>query len=547
VVRVHRGPPPNSISNEPHNAPWGEALFSSAGGSFILDVEATGRLDSADRVLKFRWIRPYPSLRAMPRLPTDTPKPSRGVGAYVPIAPSHLNRLGLRHNLQKFFLEAGLRVSKDGDAGMWIRSESKTNTFVEALPLQDSHGRLLADAQERLDPDRFGRDVEVSELIQAQTEHGLQPPSSIMKFQVELLSSPDPLSKLEELAEHDNSSLWAIKTTGAFRQRLFVFEVLEYLLEGGDPAKFKERPRVRNPLLSGLVELQPASIICAVLAARTQPLVAVLLTPFLSQVVLVPRHGGFVREPSVQPWSVGFSRISLFGDDRDAYRTPLTRLPQGHGEAALFAAVRGANQLLRQLTQPEEWIIDGRFDLDGRLLAWSSLRFGMDAINALAADWTSHEAIWTAFRALTILQGLWQCQLSDLLNPDRIDIHVVPLLFDAAERSWAGGIVANYRRSLAEAFPGSSSGTIAVKLANIRNLLHGTRAEGKDPMARVEVLRSVEAAGPSLELIRDLAALWWTAVLISPESHCRPGKSPWVRPPKPPIAESGSSFTSPVP
>jgi hypothetical protein len=456
----------------------------------------------------------------------------------VPISTDQLNRLGLVQNLQKFFLGAGFRFARDGEAGIWIKSDRKTTPFVEVVPLQDSEGRMLLDAQERLDPDNLGADREVAELIQNQLKHGLVPPSAVMKFQVKVLLSQDPLGALKEEADHDNTSLWAIKTTEAFRRRILIFEVLDYLREGGDPTTFRERPRVRNPLLSGLVELQPASTICSVLAARNQPLVAVLLTPFLSQVVLVPRHGAFVREPSMQPWSVAFGRISLFGADREAYRTPVTTLPKGHGQAALFAAVSGANRLFRQLTQPEAWSTNGSFDLDGRLLAWSSVRFGLDAISAVAADWASHEAIWSAFRALTILQGLWQCQLSDLLNPDRIDAHVVPLLFDDAEKSWAAGIVANYRKTLAEAFPGRSSGTVAVKLANIRNLVHGTRAESKDPMARVEVLRSVERAGPSLELIRDVAALWWTAVLVSPETHCRPGSPPWVQPLKQPQASA---------
>ena len=453
------------------------------------------------------------------------------------IGVDQLNRLGLRHNLQRFFLDAGLRLNKDGALGMWVRSDPRTSTFLEATPLQDPQGNLLADAQERLDPDSFGRDDEVHELIRVQIERGLRPPSAIMQFQVELLSSQDPLGALKEQGDRNDASLWAIKTSTAFRQRLWIFEILDYLRAGGDPTKFRERPRVQNPLLSGLVEVLPASTICSVLAARTQPLVAVLLSPFLSQVVLVPRHGAFVREPSVQPWSIGFSRISLFGGDRHAYRTPLTTLPAGHGEMALLAIVSGSNRLFRQLTQPESWTVNGDFDLDGRLLAWSSVRFGLDAINALAADWTSHEAIWTAFRALTILQGLWQCQLSDLLNPDRIDDHVVPLLFNEAERSWAGGIVANYRRTFAEAFPGNSSGTVAVKLANIRNLVHGTRDINKNPMARIDVLRLVETAGPSLELIRDVAALWWTAVLVSPESHCRPGRAPWMRPPQAPTSD----------
>jgi hypothetical protein len=466
-------------------------------------------------------------------------KDPRAPGAYVPISLAKLNRLRLRHDVRQFFLGAGLRFNKEGETGIWLRSDARTDMFIEAVPLQDAKGELLPDAKQRIDPDEFGADHGMADLIKRQTDLGLQPPSALTKFQVELLSSTDPLGTLNETAQENGMALWAIRTTDALRRRLMIFQIFEYLRAGGDPATFIERPRVQNPIVSGLVEVQPASTVCGVLAARNQPLVAVLLTPFLTQVVLVPKRGSFVREPSVNPWPVAYTRITLFGADPAAYHTAVRSLPEGHGEAALRALVVGGNRLFDQLTRPESWTDNGRFDFDGRLLTWSSIRFGLDAITALAADWTSHEAIWTAFRAVTILQGIWQCQLSDLLHPERLEAHAVPLLFDAPARSLAAGIVANYRKTLASTFPDRSTGNIAVKLAQIRNLVHGMRAEGQDPLARLEVLRLVEKAGPSLELIRDVAALWWTAVLMSPETHCRPGRPPWVRPPKSSVRPEG--------
>jgi hypothetical protein len=450
---------------------------------------------------------------------------------YIPIALRQLNRLRLKQDVRQFFLGGGLRFNKEGETGIRLRSDAKTSQFLDAVPLQDATGELLTDAQQRIDPDNFGLDRGADELIKRQTELGLQPPSALTRFQVELLASKDPLGTLNEVAHRNALALWAIRTTDALRRRLMIYEIFEFLRAGGDPTKFRERPRIQNPIVSGLLELQPASAICSVLAARNQPLVAVLLTPFLTQVVLVPKHGSFVREPSMQPWPVAFTRISLFGADPAAYHTPVRKLPEGHGEAALRALVTGGNHLFGQLTQPELWSPDGTFDFNGRLLAWSSIRFGLDAISALAADWTSHEAIWTAFRALTILQGIWDCQLSELLQPKRLEAHAVPLLFDGAEKSLAAGIVANFRNSLAATFPGNASGNVAVKLSQVRNLVHGMRAEGQDPSARLEVLRLIERGSPSLELIRDIAALWWTAVLLSPETHARPGRPPWVRPP----------------
>lgn len=452
----------------------------------------------------------------------------------MPIPLVQLNRLRLKQDVRQFFLGGGLRFNKAGETGIWLRSDTKSTTnLLEAIPLQDAKGELLADARRRLDQDNLGCDLDVRKLIKRQVDLGLRPPSALTELQVELLSSQDPLATLNEAAHRSSLSLWTIRSSETLRRRLFILQIFDYLRAGGDAAEFLKRPRVRTPVVTGLVELQPASMICSVLAARNQPLVAVLLTPFLSQVVLVPKGGTFLREPSMLPWPVAYSNISFSGGDPAAYHTPVRTIPQGHGQAALEAVVVGGSRLFDHLTQPEMWADDDEtFDFDRRLLAWSSIRFGLDAITALAADWTSHEAIWTAFRAITILQGIWDCQLSELLDPKRIEADVVPVLFDATERSLAAGILANYRRTLESAFPGRSSGHIAVKLAQIRHLVHGMRAEGKDPFVRLDVLRSVESAGPSLELLRDVATLWWTAVLISPETHGRPGRPPWMRAPK---------------
>ena len=453
-----------------------------------------------------------------------------GRGAYIPVALRDLNRLGLLQNVQKFFLVAGWRLQKRGDNGIAVRSDAKTVPLLEAAPLLGPNDEPLPDALERLNPDKFALDRGIDEVMRQERDRGLRPGSALMEFQIDLLSNTEPFAELARVAKRDRLSLWAIRTTDAFRRRLLLYEVFDYLIGGNDPSQFRQRPRVANPMLKGLIELQPASTVCAVLAARSQPLVAVLLTPYLSQVVLVPKHGAFGREASAQPWPVAFSRISFHGSDRDAYRTPLTHFPEGHGEEALSAMVAGADRLFDQLTRPENWSDGATLDLNARLVAWGSIRFGLDAITALAADWTSQEAIWTAFRALTTLQGIWDCQLSDLLDPARLEAHAVPLLFNPAEQSWAGGLVANYRNSFAAAFPGRSPGTVAVKLAHIRNLVHGLRAEGQDPMVRLEIIRTLEQAGPSLELVRDIASLWWTAAVLSPQTHARPGIPPWRRP-----------------
>jgi hypothetical protein len=145
----------------------------------------------------------------------------------VPIPLRDLNRLKLRQNVQQFFIGAGLRITKDGDDGVAIRSDSRASRFLEANALLDSTGDPAQDAGERLDPDGFGHDRGAAELVELQTAHGLRPPSALMEFQMELLASRKPLDALVELAQSHDMALWALRTTEAFRRRLQIFEIFE--------------------------------------------------------------------------------------------------------------------------------------------------------------------------------------------------------------------------------------------------------------------------------------------------------------------------------
>ena len=101
-------------------------------------------------------------------------------------------------------------------------------------------------------------------------------------------------------------------------------------------------------------------------------------------------------------------RPTLDGPGRGIYRTGVKALPPGHARALLKHATEGGNALLGHVTDPATFDDGtGQLDVDEQLITWSDIRFGFDAINALASDWSSHESIWAAFRALTTLQCVW--------------------------------------------------------------------------------------------------------------------------------------------
>lgn len=66
------------------------------------------------------------------------------------------------------------------------------------------------------------------------------------------------------------------------------------------------------------------------------------------------------------------------------------------------------------------------------------------------------------------------------------------------------------------------------KVAQVRNLVHGVARRGQDRTTRLKVLYELEEHTPDLQLVQDVATLWWQAVLVSPETLARAGRPPWT-------------------
>ena len=440
----------------------------------------------------------------------------------------------LRVDMRQMFAEAGIRW-RSSSGSIALRADDP-GPLVYALPLQTKDGRIRGDAAKRLARDSFDGRFEgaVSRVSQCHFD-----PADIdrwMGLRLAFMQEREPVQAVRDLAAvQPDFRMYRIGGTPALLRRQFVWRVLEHLLDGLAP---EEMPlggaRIDSELLTGLLEAIPGALTCAPLTARFQPLAAVLMTSAGVEVVVLPGGSGFARTPRMDAWPVGFGRPSLTGSGKGIYALGLDRLPAGHAAELLEQAVRGVNVLLNNLSNPTNFADStGQLNRDEQMIAWSNVRFGFDAVNNMASTWGTTDAIWPAFRALGTLQGLWEGRrrekvpLWELLMPDRIRNHVLPALTDPTHRIWASGIIANYQRELHAGFPGQTTEQCARHVQELRNLVHGVGGQGSRRNARLSTLRQLAHHTPNMQLVCDVASLWWTALLFDPNRICRHGQAPW--------------------
>jgi hypothetical protein len=179
------------------------------------------------------------------------------------------------------------------------------------------------------------------------------------------------------------------------------------------------------------------------------------------------------------PWPSGTGGPSLYGGSgKGVYKTGLRQFPPGHGAALLTDLTRGMNELLQYLTDPTHWLNEaGELDNDERTITWMSVRFGLDALSQLGSEWTSEWAAWTAFRAMSILQGIWlgsrfkRPRLSELLDPRRVEAYALDTFLNPDSKKWATGIVQNYTNALRRSFPNESLDDLLPKIEEMRHLV----------------------------------------------------------------------------
>ena len=126
-----------------------------------------------------------------------------------------------------------------------------------------------------------------------------------------------------------------------------------------------------------------------------------------------------------------------------------------------------------------------------------------------------------------MLQGFWDPRgrsptLGELLDPDNLVKHALPTNHNPAHRRFNEQIIDNYRTDLAT-LSGDTSEVIRA-IAEVRNLVHGVGSYPSSRQRRLNALRALDEF--NTQYVRDIAVIWWTAVLTSSSTHALPGQSP---------------------
>jgi hypothetical protein len=119
--------------------------------------------------------------------------------------------------------------------------------------------------------------------------------------------------------------------------------------------------------------------------------------------------------------------------------------------------------------------------------------------------------------------------LASLLDPRVVREFAIPTFPDEVHRQWAEAIVDNYGRAVLALSPQADLDDALERLAEVRHFLHGVQGQGnRRKMVHFEVLAHADQEQPDIQLVRDIAAFWWSAVIFHPSQTCRPGLAPWV-------------------
>jgi hypothetical protein len=429
---------------------------------------------------------------------------------------------------------AGLQFRESRSIAPRLRGGETFPPFFRLVSLQAPNGDLVPDAQRRINDG--GSPLGFAQAIAAHAKGQQIHATPWGEFQLKILQSPDTVSVLGELQGSAESPLrfFRLRSTDALLAGMFLWRLITEVAQGVPPAAAVRTGRNRDDrFVGGLVQVAPASFVCYPLLGRNQPLAAVFTTEHGTQVIVLPSRNAFVRPIEFVTWPVGTGRIHFGGPGQGVYATSVRAFPEGHAEALLRLLVRRADAAFHHLTAPERWTTSvGVLDADAFWLSWSSILLGMDAVTSLGAEWNQPEAIWTAFRALSILQGIWQGDrrsaphLSYLLDPRILRQHAISSFPQGPQRDWASGVIDNYEGDVKARFPATTMDDSLKEIAEIRNLLHGVQATG-DRIRRLKVLYRISEHSPNLQLINEVAAFWWMAALLDTSHILRPGIAPW--------------------
>jgi hypothetical protein len=447
-----------------------------------------------------------------------------------------------RQRLEWTFATAGFSLVHRNDSP-WMVGQKPGPKMVVLESIQKNNGQFRGDTGRLLTGPLGSADV--AENARAVADHLDQLkvqgyPTNLIAAMVRFWAEPDPMTVINWLNEqYEGLRFYRLRATRAWH---FAEACWRMALGAVDDdltfREMKDRGFLPPPdAATGMLPLHSAAMASVPLIARMQPLAAVFMTASAAEVIVLP-PGGWARPawlPSF-PVSLGGS-MDLAGPGTGVYRTSISTVPDEFGYPLLKSMTTGTNELARWLCSPRNWQDEsGLIDPVSRYIAVGTLRIGLGVLAEIGAQWGSSEMIWTAFRGLGALAGLWESRASgdllrQVLHPSVARQFAISNKLPAPYQQWCHEILDLYETELTRLFPGVALETAVSQLAEIRNLVHGVGAlptRTRDRRARFDAMRRI-GEGALVHLL-DLTSMWWSALILSPSTHCRPGVPPFPIP-----------------
>lgn len=418
--------------------------------------------------------------------------------------------------------EANLRVAADGRRRV-LQDASQPGDLIEAVPLRGDGGRWVDGGVASLTDGEHLVPPELAEGLLGNVKALLgrssltEPATPMEEIRRSLLLSLDPSDGLAQIDRYFDPSidLFVIRPSRALYARHFVWRILTKAAEEELAlTEVRERGLASVPRDAALGEIVASLFVCPPLAARNQPLAAVFETARHAVIVAVPQSGAFVRYFDLAGWPSGNSGVPLRGEGQDIYSNRYGKVPDGLGLEVFQSVTAGADRLVRHLTDPGAWVTGNReVDVVERNIAWASVQFGLDALTTIASTWSTSDRIWSGFRALGVLEGLWggSIGLRALLHPETLRTSAIERMPEGLNRDVESDLVDRYERELLNLGAGDLSAGVE-RLVQVRHLIHGvgvSRAAPRD--TRLKAMR--DGDGVHVPLVSDIARVWWTSVI----------------------------------
>ncbi len=448
----------------------------------------------------------------------------------------HLIEIARRAELELTVTDAGANLS-----GSKIMARG---ALISVIPLQDDSGAVLESATDILNADPgLVSEEEGSRIVGealnrlSESKSDIHLVTNVQELAFELYRAEDPAEELRKFAATNESvRFYRILASETFHLRDMLWRIVTAAIESGTGlAQAISIGRFPESTAQNGLSNWPSEMIAVPLAARLQPMALSVMTRRGAHVVGAFEHGLPIRRALVSTWPVSSQTFVMRGFGRGVYNTRFNTIPPDWPAAIQSALLVGSNVLADIVTNPDEWVDDdGYIDIYERNILVANLATGVTALAETAEEWGTSTNMWSAYRALSVLSGVWRDKGSDgkrlalhqLLNPETIRAVALPRLRPESYRQWAEDVVDQYQRELTTTmYPGRSLGEALKLLEHTRHLIHGA---GAVPSARrYERMRALLGASKGSVPTADIANFWWTALIMDPIGMSIKGPAPF--------------------